>query len=135
MERPKVGVGVIVRKDGKVLLQRRTGSHGAGMWSLPGGHLEFGEQIEDCAARETLEEAGIAIKDIKVVGFTNDIMPDGKHYITIFVESTHVGGEARINEPSKCTGIGWFSWDSLPQPLFWPLKSFVENQGYPRRNI
>jgi 8-oxo-dGTP diphosphatase len=133
MDRPKVGVGVIVKKDGKILLQKRQGSHGHGMWSLPGGHLEFGEQVEDCAARETLEETGVAIKDIRVLGFTNDTMPDGKHYITIFVESSHASGEASIREPEKTTDIGWFSWDSLPQPLFWPLKSFVEKRGYPRQ--
>ncbi len=38
---PKVGVGVMILKDGKVLLTKRKGSHGAGMYSFPGGHLEY----------------------------------------------------------------------------------------------
>lgn len=133
MDRPGVGVGVIVTKDDKILLLKRTGSHGAGTWCLPGGHLELNEHIEDCAIRETIEEASIAIKDVRVVGFTNDIMhSEGKHYITIFVESIYARGEVKIGEPHKCTEIGWFSWNNLPQPLFLPLKNFVEKKGYPR---
>ncbi|MBI2476733.1 NUDIX domain-containing protein, partial [Candidatus Uhrbacteria bacterium] len=42
MLRPKVGVGVIVWRDCEVLMQERIGAHGAGTWSFPGGHLEFG---------------------------------------------------------------------------------------------
>ena len=53
MDRPKVGVGVIVVKEGKVLLQRRRGAHGEGTWGFPGGHLEFKESWEECAKRET----------------------------------------------------------------------------------
>ncbi len=54
----RVGVGIMIFKDGKVLMGRRKGSHGAGEYAFPGGHLDFGESFEDCAKRETLEEAG-----------------------------------------------------------------------------
>ena len=63
MPAPQVGVGVLILRDGKVLLGRRKGSHGAGCWSAPGGHLEFGETLEDCAAREVLEETGLKIRN------------------------------------------------------------------------
>ncbi len=42
-KRPKVGLGVLIFKDGKVLLGKRKGAHGEGTWCPPGGHLEFGE--------------------------------------------------------------------------------------------
>src|SRR5258707_8500479 len=52
---PQVGVGVVVVRDGKVLLGLRRGSHGSGAWALPGGHLEWGESVESCARREVTE--------------------------------------------------------------------------------
>jgi 8-oxo-dGTP diphosphatase len=65
-ERPRVGVGVIVTKGNRVLLLERKGVHGQGTWSTPGGHLEYGESPEACAARETLEETGVTISTVEV---------------------------------------------------------------------
>jgi ADP-ribose pyrophosphatase YjhB (NUDIX family) len=70
-EKPKVGVGVMIFKDGKVLLTKRKGSHGAGDYSFPGGHLEHMESFEECAIRETKEECGLEIKNIKFQYLTN----------------------------------------------------------------
>ena len=58
------GVGILVVYKGLVLLGRRKGSNGAGMWSAPGGRLEFGEEIEDCARRELFEETGLTASSI-----------------------------------------------------------------------
>ncbi|MBW2970235.1 NUDIX domain-containing protein [Candidatus Woesearchaeota archaeon] len=129
MKRPGVGVGVFVKKGGKILLQRRIGAHGAHTWSLPGGHLEFGESPEETAAREAKEEVNVDIKNSRVVGATNDVCPeDGTHYITIFVEAEYAGGEAKICEADKTSDFGWFSKDEIPSPLFLPLKNFLENK-------
>ncbi len=128
MMRPGVGVGVFVMKDGKFLLQKRQGSHGAGSWSLPGGHMEYGETPEQTAVRETKEEFDVSIKNPKIIGITNDFMPaDSKHYITIFVEAEYDAGEPKIMDTSSAE-MGWFSKDGLPSPLFIPLKNFIENK-------
>ncbi len=76
--RPGVGVGVIIKKDGKLLFQKRVGSHGEGSWSFPGGHMEFGESPLDTASRESLEEMNVLIKNARVVGLTNDIFESEK---------------------------------------------------------
>ena len=60
-ERPRVGIGVVVMKDGRVLLGRRKGSHGAGEYAYPGGHLEHLESFAECAVREVREETGLEI--------------------------------------------------------------------------
>lgn len=130
IRRPKVGVGAIVIKDGKVLMQKRRNSHGEGTWCFPGGHLEWNETPEDCAARETLEEVGIKIANAKSVTFTNDISPDeDTHYVTLFVVSDWKSGEPSIMEPDKATEFGWFAWDELPRPLFLPIENLLK-QGF-----
>ena len=121
---PRVGVGVIVLRDGLVLLGKRNGSHGADTWALPGGHLEFGETVEQCAAREVLEETGLFIQSATLGPYTNDVfVSEGKHYITLFVLAQSVSGEPQLREPAKCSAWQWFRWLELPKPLFQPLAS------------
>ena len=130
--RPKVGVGVIIIKDNKVLLGKRKGSHGAGSWSFPGGHLEFNEEIEECAVREVREETGIEIKNIRRLTFTNDIFEkEKKHYVTLFVISDYASGKVKVMEPEKCEKWEWFEWDKLPKPLFIPIQNLLKQNYNP----
>ena len=53
---------------------------------MPGGHLEFGESFETCAERETLEETGLKISDVRYLNATNSVFTaENKHYITVFM--------------------------------------------------
>lgn len=119
-ERPKVGLGIyIFNSDNKLLLLKRQGSHGAGTWTAPGGHLEYGQSFLDCARMEAMEESGLRINEIEVLGVTNDIFEsEGKHYITVHCLALSWEGEAKIMEKEKCLDMGWFSLDELPEPLF-----------------
>lgn len=128
-ERPKVGVGVGVIKDNKVLLGRRKGAHGSGDWSFPGGHLEFGETPEQCACRELLEETGLEAIQLVPGPWTNDMIDGDKHYLTVFVFVTEFRGLAQVLEPHKCESWEWFEWENLPQPLFAPLQTLLNNVG------
>ena len=74
----KACVGVMIFKDGKVLLGKRKGSHGSGEYSFPGGHLEFGESFEECVIRETLEETSVKIKNIKFQCLSNIYKHEGR---------------------------------------------------------
>ncbi len=131
-KKPKVGVGVIVIKDNKVLVGKRKNAHGDGSWSFPGGHLEFNENIEGCAKRETLEETGIKIKNIKNGPFTNDIFKqENKHYVTLFVIAEYDSGKVKIMEPDKCEKWEWRRWDNLPTPLFIPIQNLLKQNYNP----
>lgn len=133
MERgPRVGVGVIIRRDDEVLLIRRQGVHGSGSWSTPGGHLEEGEGPEECAAREAREETGVEVEDLAFRALTNDVFAaDGKHYITIWMEGRYAGGEAHPAAEYEMSSLGWFRWDELPTPLFLPLENLLTGRCYP----
>jgi len=130
--RPKIGVGVIVIKDNKVLLGKRKNAHGEGSWCFPGGHLEFNEEIEDCAIREVKEETSIEIKNIRRGTFTNDIFKkEGKHYVTLFVIADYSSGKVKVMEPEKCEKWEWFKWDKLPKPLFIPIQNLLKQKFNP----
>jgi 8-oxo-dGTP diphosphatase len=129
--RPKVGVGVIIVKDKKVLLGKRKNAHGDGSWSFPGGHLEFNESWEECARRETMEETGLSIENIRFDAVTNDLFEkDNKHYITIFMICDYKSGQIQNREPDKCEKWEWFEWDEtkLPNPLFLPIQNLLKQK-------
>lgn len=65
----KIGIGVMTFKNGKVLMGKRNGRHGEGEYAFTGGNLDYTESFENCARRETREEAGIEIKNIKFYVF------------------------------------------------------------------
>ncbi|MBI5635709.1 NUDIX domain-containing protein [Candidatus Micrarchaeota archaeon] len=128
---PKVGVGVIVAKGGMVLAGMRKNSHGQGTWAFPGGRLEEGETVFECAKREAMEEAGVKINNLRNAAFTEDVFEDGKKYVTLFVLSDLESGEPKNLEPEKCGGWQWFNWSEIPQPRFLPLRHLFEQEFNP----
>ncbi|KAL8686947.1 MAG: hypothetical protein Q9224_005294 [Gallowayella concinna] len=132
----RVGVGAFILESSsqqclanpRFLIGKRINSHGAGSWATPGGHLEFGETPEICAAREVLEETGLTVMNVRFLTLTNDFMPDdNKHYITLFMvcERENATAEPENMEPDKCEAWEWASWEDL---LKW-VKQEAEAQG------
>ncbi len=130
--RPKVGIGVMVIKDSKILLGKRINAHGEGTWSYPGGHLEFGESWEACSQREVLEETNLKIKNIRFGMVTNDIFKkEQKHYITIFMIADFDSGDLKLMEPNKCEKWQWFEWGKFPELLFLPISNQLQSEFNP----
>lgn len=115
---PLVGIGVMIFKDNKILLGKRKGSHGAGEYAFPGGHLEYMESCETCARREIAEECGIEIKNIRFGALANSKYYAPKHYVYIGLIADWESGEPKVLEPEKCENWGWYDLDNLPEPLF-----------------
>ena len=131
-ELPKVGTGVYIRKDGKILLGKRRAGNGKGMWCPPGGHLEMYETFEENAVRETMEESGVEIQNVRLMSVTNNFSEKaGKHYVTLHFYAEWTGGEPGDVEPDKMGDWAWFEWDTLPEPLFFPVKSFLNQNINP----
>lgn len=129
IKRPLIGVGAIILKDGKILLGKRKDTHGHGEWAFPGGHLEYKESVEECTRREIAEETGLIAISLKLGPWTEDIIDNDKHYVTLFVFVRSFIGQPKLLEPHKCEGWEWFGWNELPSPLFITIKSLIEKVG------
>jgi len=119
-ERPGVGLGIIVQREGHILLGRRKGRLG-GLYSIPGGMLEPGETFEEGAIREVVEETGLLIVTPRVIAVTNNLetfASTGIHHVSIILHADRVHGEPRVMEPDKCAGWFWYAPEDLPEPHF-----------------
>lgn len=127
LKRPFIGLGIIIEKDGKIAMGERIGGHGSGTNMIPGGHLEFGEDIKAGCLREVEEECGLSdleITDIVSVG--NDIAYD-RHYVSIVVHAKWKSGELRNAEPEKSRNWHWHDPHDLPSPMFVPTERCIKN--------
>ncbi|XP_004304338.1 PREDICTED: nudix hydrolase 1-like [Fragaria vesca subsp. vesca] len=127
---PKVVVVVCLLRGNRVLLGRRRSSLGDSKFSLPGGHLEFGESFEECATREMKEETGLDIDNLEFLTLTNNLFIDETkphHYVVICMRAVLADHHQQPQniEPDFCDGWGWYEWDNLPKPLFSPLEKAV----------
>jgi len=117
---PRIGVACVVLKDDQILLGKRKNSHGEGLWACPGGHLEWGETLQACAARELFEETGLIATHLREGPFVEVIREDA-HYITFLIFIDSFTGSPTLKEPHKCEGWEYFPKKNLPSPLFVPL--------------
>ncbi len=93
-QRPILAASAVVFRGKEVLLVKRGNALGQGLWSLPGGKVEFGETAEAAAAREVEEEAGVNIQIQSLVGLF-DIITADVHYAIACFAATYVSGELR----------------------------------------
>ncbi|MFD3552687.1 NUDIX hydrolase [Streptomyces goshikiensis] len=106
---------VVVDEGGRVLLQRRTDN---GMWALPGGRMELGESIGECAVRETFEETGVIVEITGIVGtYTNPghvfAYSDGEvcQEFSICLLARPTGGTLRTSDESF--EVAWFAREAI----------------------
>ena len=121
-----VGIGVMVLRDGKVLLSKRKGDLGKGEYCWPGGKMEYMESFEECARREVREETGMEIKNVRFLRLMNLKHFAPKHFIDIELIADWESGEAQLLELEKFESWEWYDLDALPEPLFYPQYTSME---------
>ena len=127
IERPRVGVGVVIVKEGKVLLGERIKGHGSGTWMIPGGHLEFGETLEECALREAAEETGLTDLEVKGLICVYNERDYGKHYLNVGMLLEWKSGEPYAAEPEKSGSWHWHDPQDLPENVFIASRKNIEH--------
>lgn len=115
---PGVGCGLVIRRDGKVLLYKRVKSPEAGHWSIVGGKVDHMEHALEAARREAEEESGLTIGDVRFLCISEQIIAtDRQHWLSLIYLTDDVTGTAQLTEPDKLSDMGWFDVDNLPSPL------------------
>ncbi|MEX1254684.1 MAG: NUDIX domain-containing protein [Dehalococcoidia bacterium] len=111
---PKVAVGVVAQRRGRLLLVKRNHEPHLGEWSFPSGFIDAGEPLEEGAVRETKEETGL---DARIDGLIGAYSRAGERVIFIAYAARVVGG--RIEVGAECQDVRFFAPDALP-PLAFP---------------
>ena len=110
---PRLGASVVLWHDGKVLLVRRRFEPYAGRWSLPGGHVEFGERLSSAARRELAEETGVVAAIGNPVGIFEIVLeqPTPAHFVLVAFAANYMSGEATAGDDAEA--VIWASADEL----------------------
>ena len=110
---PQLAVSAAIFRDGKILLVRRAGAPARGLYSLPGGRVEFGESLHAALHREVAEETGLKIEIIGLAGW-REVLPGtggGGHYLIMSFAARWSSGEPVLNE--ELDDFRWLGPDAL----------------------
>lgn len=121
----------IFNGSGEILLEKRSDN---GFWGLPGGTVDIGESLELAIKREVLEETGLHVRIVRLVGVYSDPAnytvthyPDGNivQHVAIFFECETLSGNLHMSEES--TDLRYFPVDDLPKNLLCGQRSRIQD--------
>ncbi|MEZ4504046.1 MAG: NUDIX hydrolase [Dehalococcoidia bacterium] len=118
---PKVAAGVLASRDGRLLLVRRNHEPGMGLWSFPSGFVDRGEVVEDAAAREAFEEAGVRLEVDRLLG----VFSEAGNPVVFVVFLAELGDQEPV-AGEEALEVGLFAPDALPELAFEHDRPIIE---------
>lgn len=124
--RPGISAAIIVN-EGRALMVRRRIGEGELLWQFPAGGIEDGETAEDAAVRETLEETGLTVESVKLLG--ERVHPKTGRLMS-YTACTVVEGEAHVADADELDAVAWVTLDEIPDyvpyGLFGPVQEYLD---------
>lgn len=115
-----VDVAVLAHGDGRrrILLVQRGNAPFAGAWALPGGFVEEGERVSEAAPRELLEETGLRVAAMRLLGVYDTPGRDPRGWTVSVVYVATVEGERAVAGADDASDARWFDLEQLPPLAF-----------------
>ena len=115
---PGLGCGLVIIREGRILIYRRANAPEAGHWNIVGGKVDHMERTLDAARREAEEETGLSINGLDFLCISEQVIEkDAQHWVSMIYVTRDFSGEPQLTEPDKLTELGWFEIDNLPDPI------------------
>ncbi|WP_291850441.1 NUDIX hydrolase [Bradyrhizobium sp.] len=111
-DRPQLAISGAIFRDGNILLVRRARAPGLGLYSFPGGRVEFGESLHAALHREVDEETGLRIAIVGLAGW-REVLPagGGGHYVIMSFAARWTAGEPVLNDEHD--DFKWLAPDAI----------------------
>jgi ADP-ribose pyrophosphatase YjhB (NUDIX family) len=132
-DHPVVGVGAIVLREGKILLEKRSNEPARGKWSIPGGVVEVGEALEDAAIRDTLEETGLVVEEPRLIDVVCQVDRDAEGKVKYHFVIIDFLVKVKSGEPAAASDAEELRWVPLDEVEGYDLTAsfrrfFVKNK-------
>ncbi|MFI6032982.1 NUDIX hydrolase [Streptomyces sp. NPDC051315] len=125
-EKPGISAAIIVH-EGRVLLVRRRVKEGELSWQFPAGAIEPGEAAEVAAVRETVEETGLVVAAVRLLG--ERVHPKTGRSMS-YTACEVLQGEAKVADEDELDAVAWVTLDEIPQyvpyGLFEPVQQYLD---------
>lgn len=127
-DQPGISAAIVVQDD-RVLMVRRRVREGELMWQFPAGAIEPGESAEAAAVRETLEETGLTVEAVKLLG--ERVHPKTGRRMS-YMACGPISGTARVADAEELDAVAWVAHGEIreyvPYGLFEPVQDYLDEE-------
>ncbi|MCX4431539.1 NUDIX domain-containing protein [Streptomyces mirabilis] len=120
--------GSVIVHANRVLLIRRSTPAGSLLWTFPSGKVEGGESAAEAAAREALEEAGVTVEAVLLLG---ERVHPGSGWPVVYVACRLLSGTAHAASPREVAEVRWVRLGEIPElvpgGLFAPVQAYLDD--------